>query len=463
VRPPFGSSLRPWLCAAGESAILIMALLAATALRSANARKGVLHPDLLVAKALVNALVVQLCFYYNDLYEDVALRQRMELYLRLGKSLLVGAVILMVVYYAVPVLEVGRGIMALYLALAYAAIVAWRVVFAWTAGRERLTDRVLILGTGQSAQQIAVELQRRRPAGFAVVGFVGEAAAEVGRNLIDAPVVGTTMEIFTVVQAQRVNLIVVALDDRRGKMPMSDLLRCRLAGVRVEEATTFYERLAGKILVHNLRPSWLLFGWGFNRARLFQNTKRLLDVLAAGALLVVLSPLLALIAALIRLTSPGPVLYRQSRVGERGRVFAVLKFRSMRLGAEAATGPVWATEGFDSRVTVLGRYLRKFRLDELPQLLNILRGEMSFVGPRPERPHFIEVLRKVVPYYDERHTVKPGVTGWAQIKFGYGSSIEDAQEKLQFDLYYLRHMSMTFDVGILLDTLKIVALGRGAR
>jgi sugar transferase (PEP-CTERM system associated) len=276
-------------------------------------------------------------------------------------------------------------------------------------------------------------------------------------------VVGTTMEIFTVVQAQRVNLIVVALDDRRGKMPMSDLLRCRLAGVRVEEATTFYERLAGKILVHNLRPSWLLFGWGFNRARLFQNTKRLLDVVAAGALLVLLSPLLALIAALIRLTSPGPVLYRQSRVGERGRVFAVLKFRSMRLGAEAATGPVWATEGFDSRVTVLGRYLRKFRLDELPQLLNILRGEMSFVGPRPERPHFIEVLRKVVPYYDERHTVKPGVTGWAQIKFGYGSSIEDAEEKLQFDLYYLRHMSVTFDVGILLDTLKIVALGRGAR
>ena len=463
MRPPFGSSLRPRLCAAGECAILIAALLVATAVRLSNGRKGLLHQDLLITKALLNALVVQLCFYYNDLYEDVTLCRRTELHLRLGQSLLTGAAILMALYYAVPALEVGRGILALYLPLAYAALVAWRMAFAWAAGCEQLIDRILIVGTGQSAQQIAIELGKRPPAGLALVGFVGEAAAEVGRRLINTPVVGTRDDVLALVQAHRINLVVVALDDWRGKTPISALLHSRLAGVRVEEATTFYERLAGKILVCNLRPSWLLFGWGFNRARLFRNTKRLLDVVAASALFVLLAPVLALIATLIQMTSRGPVLYRQERIGERGRVFAVLKFRSMRTGAEAVTGPVWATDGPDPRVTLVGRYLRKFRLDELPQLLNILRGEMSFVGPRPERPHFTEVLRKVIPYYDERHTVKPGVTGWAQIKFGYGASIEDAVEKLQFDLYYLRHMSMTFDVGILLDTLKIVAMGRGAR
>ena len=244
---------------------------------------------------------------------------------------------------------------------------------------------------------------------------------------------------------------------------MSELLQCRLDGIRVEDATSFHERIAGNIMLQNLRPSWLIFARGFNRPRVVRNAKRAGDFLGALALLVLLAPLFALVALLIKLTSPGPVFYRQERVGEKGGVFSVIKFRSMRVEAEAATGPVWSREDRDPRVTWIGRHLRRFRLDELPQLLNVLRGEMSFVGPRPERPYFVEKLRRVIPYYDERHNVKPGITGWAQIKFGYGSTIEDSERKLQFDLYYVKNMSFFLDIAIILDTFKVMLPRWGER
>jgi sugar transferase (PEP-CTERM system associated) len=257
--------------------------------------------------------------------------------------------------------------------------------------------------------------------------------------------------------------VVVALEDFRGRLPVADLLRCRLSGVRVEEVTTFLERLTGKILVKDLRPSWFVFSEGFNRPRIFGNAKRSAEFMLALVGLLIALPLLGLIALLVKLDSAGPIVYGQERVGERGRVFKLFKVRTMRTDAEADTGPVWSRRGHDPRVTRLGRVLRKLRLDEIPQLWNVLRGEMSFVGPRPERPHFVEQLRAVIPYYDERHTVKPGITGWAQVKFGYGSNLEDAEEKLQYDLYYIKHMSIMLDLRIVFDTAKVMALGRGAR
>jgi len=295
------------------------------------------------------------------------------------------------------------------------------------------------------------------------VGFVGEQRAEVGKHIVNPAVIGVGEELQGLVQRHRVNLILVALDDRRGKMPVAELLTCRLAGVRVEEAPAFYERLTGRIMVKNLRPSWLVFSQGFNKPRLLRNSKRVGELVVAALLIALLSPLLALIALLIKLDDPGPVLYGQTRVGEKGRVFTLYKFRSMKADAEAVSGPVWASRDGDPRITRVGRWLRKARLDELPQLVNVVRGEMSFVGPRPERPHFIEHLNRVIPYYNERHSVKPGITGWAQIKFGYGSTIEEAEDKLEFDLYYIKHMSLIFDLGILLDTLKVVVVGKGAR
>ncbi len=448
------------ICALVESLVVVGSFVLAMAIRFGA---DLTDQDLVPARALASAVVIALTLYYNDLYEDFALRRRREMLLRIVKSFAVATLLLSLVYYVVPALSVGRGVLGIHLALALAGVLAWRLVFMWAVGQRALADRVLILGTGHSAQQVAREMLRRRPLGFDVVGFLGEHRAEVGRPLVNPSVIGTADDLEALVAQRRVNLIVVALDDRRGKLPMATLLRCRLAGVRVEEATNFFERLTGKILVSNLRPSWLVFSQGFNKPRLLRNSKRAAELLVALALLVLAAPLMLLIAALIKLSDGGSVFYRQERVGEKGRTYSLFKFRTMRLNAEVDTGPVWAAEANDPRVTFLGRILRKTRLDELPQLLNVARGEMSFVGPRPERPHFVGVLRKVIPYYDERHSVRPGITGWAQIKFRYGSTIEDAEEKLQFDLYYIKHMSFLFDLGIILDTFKVMLRHKGAR
>jgi sugar transferase (PEP-CTERM system associated) len=276
-------------------------------------------------------------------------------------------------------------------------------------------------------------------------------------------VIGVVDEVERFAASSNATLILVAQDDLRGHLPIDALLRCRLRGVRVEEANGFYERLTGRILVRDLRPSSLVFSDGFVRPRLLYSIKRFSEVIAAAIMIAVAAPLMAIIALLVRIDGPGPVLYRQRRVGEGGRVFNLLKFRSMKVSAELSSGPVWSSPRGDPRVTRLGRFLRKVRFDELPQLINVLRGEMSFVGPRPERPEFVELLAPVIPYYDERHTVYPGITGWAQINFPYGSTLEDAEEKLEYDLYYLKHMSLMLDFVIVMKTLRVMMLGRGAR
>jgi sugar transferase (PEP-CTERM system associated) len=458
------ASNRQTVCALVEFVLLILAFVAAVGIRfyqHPSGRPFDLH--LLWLKAAVSALILQVCMYYTDLYEDSAMRRRVEVLLRFGQAFLFGTLILVLVYYAVPPLQVGRGILLIFLPLSLAAVALWRAFFAWLVGREALSDSVLILGTGQAAQHVVVEILRREPWGFRVVGFIGQHPTEVGKRLVNPTVIGTVKDIQALVSEHHITLIVVALEDRRGTMPVQELLRARLEGVRVEEATNFLERLTGKIVLKNLRPSWLVFSRGFNKPRLFRSTKRAVELVVAAVMMGLAAPLMLIVALVVRLDSAGPVLYRQERVGEKGRVFPLYKFRTMRQDAEAGTGPVWASKDGDPRITRVGRFLRKTRLDELPQLLNVLRGEMAFVGPRPERPHFVENLRKVIPYYDERHGVKPGITGWAQIKFGYGSTIEDAEEKLQYDLYYVKHMSLIFDLGIVVDTLKVIVVGKGAR
>jgi sugar transferase (PEP-CTERM system associated) len=276
-------------------------------------------------------------------------------------------------------------------------------------------------------------------------------------------VVGTTAELLPLVRSLRANVIVVALEDQRGQLPIHDLLSCRVHGIRVEDAPSFFERLTGKILVSDLRPSWLVFSPGFAKPRVLRSAKRAAELVVALLLLAAALPLLLVLGLLVRLESRGPAIYRQSRVGREAATFTLYKLRTMREDAETASGPVWTDPDRDPRMTRLGRVLRKLRLDELPQLWNVVRGDMSFVGPRPERPHFVETLRLVIPYYDERHAVRPGITGWAQVKFGYGSTIEDSERKLQFDLYYLKNMSLLLDLAIVLETFKVMVLGRGAR
>jgi len=448
--------------AAIESGILLAVFLLAVVLRFGDL--GALWEyEALLPKAVLCAVVVQLSLYYGELYEFRVFRRRLEVFLRLGQCMAVATVVLTVVFFAVPRLEVGRGIFGIYFPLAWSALLAWRHFLLWTWSGDALGERVLVLGTGVSARQIAREILKRSPLGYRVLGFLTEHPQEVGRVLVNPSVIGTLDELPRLVRERNATLIVVAQEDRRRRLPVDSLLRCRLAGVRVVEATSLFEDMSGRILVRDLRPSWLIFSGGFSKPRFLQSAKQAIETVLAAMLLAFLAPLLAFIALLVRLGSRGPVLYRQERVGKGGRIFTLLKFRTMREDAESASGPVWAAEEDDPRITLLGRVLRKTRLDELPQLWNVFRGDMSFVGPRPERPHFVEKLRKVIPYYDERHGVKPGITGWAQVKFPYGSTLEDAEEKLEYDLFYVKHMSPLLDLAIMLATAKVMLIGRGAR
>jgi sugar transferase (PEP-CTERM system associated) len=287
-------------------------------------------------------------------------------------------------------------------------------------------------------------------------------AARVGESLINPGVIGTIAEVPRIVRERRADRVVVSLADARGKLPMDELLQMKLhLGVQFDHLASVYEQYTGKIAVENLRPSWLIFSEGFRHGRLVFGVKRLLDVLFAGAALILSMPVMAVVALAVRCTSAGPILYHQQRVGENGRIFTIHKFRSMRVDAEAATGAVWSSVG-DPRVTTLGRILRRTRLDELPQLWNILRGEMSFVGPRPERPEIVGALTAHIPYYGQRHVVRPGLTGWAQIRHQYGSSTKDALQKLQYDLFYIKHLSIGFDLFVVLETVKTVLVRAGS-
>ena len=412
-------------------------------------------------KALVCVVAVQLTLYYAELYE-YRLRRRIELFQKLGQCMAIVAVGLGFVFFTIPGLEVGRGIFFLFILLAWSGLLLWRLFLLWTWGTLGVFgDRVLILGTGVPAQKVAREMLKRAPIGYRVLGFLTEHEGEVGRTLVNPSVLGTLSDLPRLSESQAATLIVVAQEDRRKRLPVDLLLRCRMAGVRVVEAASLFEELSGRIPLRDLRPSWLIFSGGFSKPRMLANVKRVGEAVIGGGLLILGAPLAALTALLVRLTSPGPVLYRQTRVGLDGKAFELLKWRTMRVDAEKASGPVWATGDNDPRVTKLGRLMRKTRLDELPQLWNVMHGDMSFVGPRPERPHFVQQLREVIPYYDERHSVRPGITGWAQVKFPYGSTLEDAEEKLEYDLYYVKHMSLLLDAAIVLETAKVMLLGRG--
>ncbi len=415
-----------------------------------------------LARASLASALLQLSLHYAEARGPGLARSRLQFFLRLSQATVAATLGLALLYYFVPAVQLPPRALVLALPLAGSALFAWHEAQGWLLGRDAFGENVLVLGTGHTAELMVSEMLRRESMGYRAVGYLGEDVADLGQPLAGPAVLGTVGEIASVVRAMRVTLIVVALEDQRGRLPIEALLGCRLDGVRVEDAPSFFEHLTGKILVSDLRPSWLVFSPGFRKPRLLRNAKRTIEVAVASAVLLAAAPLLLVAVVLIRLESPGLALYRQKRVGLNGRVFELYKLRSMREDAEAATGPVWSLGPQDGRITRLGRLLRKTRLDELPQLVNVLKGEMSLVGPRPERLHFVEQLRRVIPYYDERHTVRPGITGWAQVKFGYGSTIEDSERKLQFDLYYIKNMSLLLDLAIVLDTFKVMLLGREA-
>jgi len=414
------------------------------------------------AKAALIALVCQVSLYYSDLYELRVASDRRELFIGIVQALSATSFLLAALYYWLPDLVIGRGVFIVSATLVLLVVAGWRLAFEWLSRRVAPRERLLLVGTGQAAVALARELfERRQELGVEIVGFVDPDPARVGAPVINPSVIGTIEDIPSIVRARSVSRVVVSLADARGKLPMDKLLEMKLDGVTFDHLASVYEELTGKIAIENLRPSWLIFSSGFRKSRLVQTAKRLSDIAAAAAGLAVGAPLMALVAAAVKLSSTGPALYRQERVGQHGRVFTVVKFRSMRQDAEVGTGAVWAAAN-DARVTPVGRFLRRSRLDELPQLWNVLKGDMSLVGPRPERPEFVRQLTTQIPFYGQRHVVRPGLTGWAQVRYTYGSSVEDALKKLQYDLFYIKNLSLPLDLLIILSTIKTVILQRGA-
>jgi sugar transferase (PEP-CTERM system associated) len=410
--------------------------------------------------ALITALC-QLCLYYNDFYDLTVVHSSRELIVRLLEAVGAASIILALIYIVIPSAAIGRGIFISAIGLFLIAILAWRFLFNRLADGPQMDEKILIVGTGATARTVARQILAQRDFGYRIVGFIDDDPTMVGRSVVNPRVVGIPADIPRLVQQRAVDRIVVGLSDRRGKLPIEELLRAKFAGVRVEDATTTYERITGKILVDDLKPSWLIFSDGFRVSRTTAVLKRLFDLVFALAGFVLVFPLMVLTALAVWLESGWPVIYSQERVGENGGPFMVHKFRSMKPDAEKGV-PVWASDK-DDRVTRVGWFIRKTRLDELPQFWNVLRGDMSFIGPRPERPFFVEQLSREIPFYQQRHTVKPGLTGWAQVKYQYGSSIEDAMEKLRYDLYYIKHLSLGFDLTIALDTVKVMLFGKGAK
>jgi sugar transferase (PEP-CTERM system associated) len=324
-----------------------------------------------------------------------------------------------------------------------------------------LQQRVLVLGTDLA--DVIISYQGRHDTiPFRIIGFLADDPAAQDNLPPGYDLRGQVKELLGVVEQLHPDVLLVALTNMRGTLPVNDILECRFRGIRVEEWPTFYEKLTGKIFVNSLRPSWLIFSDGSVQTPLTETIKRLFDVTLSCLGLLLAAPFMGLAAIHIKLDSPGPVLFRQERVGKDGKVFVLYKFRSMRADAEHMTGPVWATEN-DPRVTRVGRVLRKIRFDEIPQMINVLVGNMSFIGPRPERPLFVSQLKEQIPFYILRSSVKPGITGWAQVMYQYGSTVEDALEKLQYDLYYIKNMSVFLDLLILLKSLQVVLFSRGAR
>lgn len=441
---------------AGEAAVVCAAFVLAVIIRAGSQSTLVLGYENGIYKILGFTLLALILLYYTDLYGSQWIPDKAEFYSRLLLGLGLLAVLLGGMTYAFPALAIENGALLLGFILVAMGLFGWREAYLWMIRQSAFRERVLVVGSGNRAARIKAILLSRPELGLDVVDSIGLHEPAPGDPN------GPALNLAAQARRSSVHEVIVALSDRRGSMPMADLLELRLSGIKIEDGTTFLEKISGKMEVDEIHPSSLIFSGGFRRDFFYAMLRRGLSFSLALTGLVLLLPIVPVIALLIKINSRGPVFYKQKRVGLNGRVFTCYKFRTMRHNAEAGTGAVWA-HSQDARVTWIGKWLRLARIDEIPQLWNVLRGDMTFVGPRPERPEFVEWLRREIPYYDIRHIVRPGVTGWAQVQYRYGSSIEDAKEKLKYDLYYLKHMSLSLDFVILFHTLKIVLLGRGSR
>jgi lipopolysaccharide/colanic/teichoic acid biosynthesis glycosyltransferase len=508
---------------ASESGLIGCGLLFATALRFRDfdaLRTQLRDPASLLPYALV-ILVCELALYYYDLYDLQVVSRRSVLFVHLLQALGTACLVLAFIYYWDPDLSLGRGITAIAAPLIIVSVSGWRLLVDACAPFLRRNERILVVGDGPVGRSLVAEILRRPELSVDVVGILSESGndRDLGSNAEDgeydhgvvpvrlqysvryAPlttlrsataggladatttgvleppeltidsyaasktifpaVIGTPDRVRQCAMANRVDRIVLSLSERRGTMPINQLLSLKFGGMAIEEAVNMYERIMGRILVDHLAPSWLILADGFRQSRLILACKRTIDVAFSIVGLLLALPVMVLVAAAVYLETGAPVLFRQPRVGLNGRHFQILKFRSMRTESGTRAGS-WTADA-DPRITRVGRFIRKFRLDELPQLINVLRGDMSLVGPRPEQPNLAEMLGERIPYYEQRHFLRPGITGWAQVKYGYGGTVTENKVKLEHDLFYIKHLSIPLDLAIIFETVKVLLSGRGAK
>jgi sugar transferase (PEP-CTERM system associated) len=447
--------IRTLVLLGGEALLVWASFLIAAVVRHPEDSYVMLNYEGGYFKILIATVAVLVFSHLFDLYEPASWNARSELYFRLLLVPGLLALAIAVIAYIFPRVLMGNNSVVLGLLIVTITLFGWRMMYAWLAQQPYLRERVYVLGMGERAQRLVNGLRTRTELGIEVAGWSGNVEGAMTRESIAS-------HLMDLIKQRDIHRVIVAMPDRRGTLPVLEMLQLRLNGIKIEEATSLLEKISGRIEVDNLYPSWLIFAEGFRFSASFMLLRRIISISASGILLLLVLPVIPLVILAIKLDSRGPVLYRQRRVGLGGKIFYCYKFRTMRQDAEADTGATWALDN-DPRITTVGKFLRMSRLDEIPQLWCVLKGDMSFVGPRPERPEFVEMLSKEIPFYGVRNAVRPGITGWAQVRYKYGNSLADAKEKLQYDLYYIKNMSLGLDLLIMFQTIKIVLLGRGAQ
>jgi sugar transferase (PEP-CTERM system associated) len=441
------------LLLAGELAAILASFCLAVLIRFPSSSTVILEASFW--KILAIASITMLSAYYMELYDLRGLTESHEIYSRVFKLMGIVALFLAVLCFVFPRFLVQRNVLIVALLILTPIWIVWRTAHERLMLNPSFRQRVYLIGEGSLAQRVVDTLESRPELGMDVVGWTR--CVNIGEKEGSLAVVLRELG-----SKRQIEQVIVALSDRRERMPVKELLELRLRGVVVTEGTTILENVSGQIEVEELRPSWLIFGNGFRLRPKHSLIRRAISTVSALVLTIGTLALVPFIAILIKLSSRGPVLYSQKRVGLDGKIFQCYKFRTMRSDAEADSGPTWACDD-DPRITKVGRFLRISRLDEIPQLWNVLKGDMEFVGPRPERPEFVEKLSLAIPYYNLRHATRPGITGWAQTRYKYGNTIEDSKEKLRYDLYYIKNCSTTFDLWIVFNTVRTVLLGKGAK
>lgn len=415
-----------------------------------------------MAWALLLAVLISLwCFYFFDLYDLDATRELKDVFLQSLRAF--GASILLIapIWWLMLPRNVSYHRIELNLILFLGILCLYRLTAQWLHNRVFPRERILLVGSGPSIELLAEAMSHKMCLPLKLTAFVPERELRAQGRLAFATC-GSIAEFAEVARTFKPDRVAIGLESERDSMPAATLVDLRMNGVRVDDAAALYETITGRVPVATLDPRRLAYGRGLRLSRFAAVAYSVFGFLLGLGALVALLPILMVIAILIKFDSRGPIFFTQERVGLHGKVFRAIKFRSMRTDAEELSGPVWASEN-DPRITRSGRFLRKLRLDELPQLWNVVRGEMSLIGPRPERPHFVAILRERLPYYDLRHSIRPGISGWAQVSCSYGSNVEESQEKLEYDLFYLKNRSPLLDLLIVIKTVKIMIFGRGAR